>query len=85
MQIQSDNLDAIENMTNSTLADSWPNLVYCARDVNEEKSLAENMTFLKEVLEKYRCQLIIAFTFSILKQLRIAIYYVQVSKYKIRP
>ena len=46
MQIQSDNLDAIESMTNSTLADSWPKLVYCARDVNEEKSLAENTAWI---------------------------------------
>ena len=85
MQIQSDTLDAIEKMTNSTLTDFWPSLANCARDNNEGKSLADNMRFLEEVLEKYRYQLIIAFTFSILKQLRIAIYYVQVSKYIIRP
>ena len=45
---------------------------------SSDGTLEENMNFLVDVLEKYRLQLILAFMFSILKQLKIANDYIQV-------
>ena len=82
---------SIDSNLNSTINDtwtkfasldqeSWSNYANCTMD-SDGKTLAENIKFLRDVLEKYQYQLILAFTFSTCKQILTSINYIQVCNY----